>query len=302
YRGRMACQISHGKKGGAQVYQVAISSRRTGLVAGLHSHDRESAMNEPQESETPRQSGIQVIARAAEIMRVLGNNPQGLSLGAIAQEVTLPRSTVQRIITALAEERLVEHAGPGGGVRLGPALGQLINQTQTDIISLTRPYLQRLSEQLQESVSLCSLSGDRIYIIDRIVAERELRVVFPIGIHAPAYATSAGKMLLSELPEADIRSLLPDPLPALTPYSPTLADLLTQLARIREARVATDEDEFIEGVGSCAVALDTYLGLFGLAVVAPTARVRPRTEHICAALLQCKQDIERAIGHTLGGA
>ncbi|MFA5679317.1 MAG: IclR family transcriptional regulator [Pseudomonas sp.] len=256
-------------------------------------------MSQQHEPDQPRQAGIQVIARAAQIMRALGQAPQGLSLAAIAQEVDLPRSTVQRIINALADEMLVEHAGPGGGVRLGPALGQLINQTQTDIISLTRSYMQSLSDEVQESVCLCSLSGDKIYIIDRIVAEQDLRVVFPIGIHMPAYATSAGKVLLSEMPEASVRSLLPDPLPSLTALTLSLPRLLEQLKQIHIDKVSIDMDECTDGIGSCAAVLDTYLGLFSLAVVAPTARIQPRGEIIREALLACKQDIERAIGHTL---
>lgn len=257
-------------------------------------------MSQQHEFESPKQGGIQVIARAAEVMRALGRNPQGLSLAAIAQMVDLPRSTVQRIINALADERLVEHVGPGGGVRLGPALGQLISQTQTDIITLTRPYLQELAKQLQESVCLSSLSGDRIYIIDRLVAERELRVVFPIGEHAPAYATAAGKVLLSEMPDAGIRALLREPLPQLTPKTLNLAQLFKQLERVRQDKIANDLDECVEGVGSCAVTLDTYLGLFSLAVVAPSARIQPRLKSTGSALLRCKQDIERAIGQTFG--
>ncbi|SDT10514.1 transcriptional regulator, IclR family [Halopseudomonas litoralis] len=256
-------------------------------------------MSQPHEPDHPRQAGIQVIARAAQIMRALGNAPQGLSLAAIAQEVDLPRSTVQRIINALADEMLVEHTGPGG-VRLGPALGQLINQTQIDIISLTRPYLHELSDQLQESVCLCSLSGDKIYIIDRIVAERELRVVFPIGVYAPAYATSAGKVLLSEMPEASLRSLLPTSLPALTEKTLNLSQLLKQMEHVRQQKISSDMDECIDGVGSCAVALETYLGLFSLAVVGPTARMLSGVGPVSETLLRCKQDIERAIGHVLG--
>ena len=254
-------------------------------------------MSEPNELDSPRQAGIQVIARAAEIMRALGNNPQGLSLAAIAQQVNLPRSTVQRIINALAEEMLVEQAGPAGGVRLGPALGQLINQTQTDIISLTRTYLQNLSDQLQESVSLCSRAGDRVYIIDRIVAERELRVVFPIGVYAPLYATGAGKILLSEMAETEAHEALPKSLPALTGSTLDMSQLLTQLQQVRQSKFATDVDELIEGIGSCAVALDTYLGLYVLSVIGPTSRIVPNMDRVRAALLQCKQDIERAIGH-----
>src|SRR5690606_8018256 len=83
--------------------------------------------------------GIQVIARAAAITRALSRSPQGLSLAAIAQEVNLPRSTVQRIVNALQDEYIVEPIGPGGGFRLGPAIGRLLYQTQTDIISVVHP-------------------------------------------------------------------------------------------------------------------------------------------------------------------
>ena len=256
-------------------------------------------MNQQQETDRGRHGGIQVIARAARIMRALGNNPQGLSLAAIAQEVDLPRSTVQRIIHALAEELLVEQAGPAGGVRLGPALGQLINQAQTDIISLTRSHLQNLSDQLQESVSLCSLAGDKVYIIDRIVAERELRVVFPIGVYAPLYATAAGKILLAEMTEAERRNVLPEPLPAHTSSTLNREQLQVQLEETRSSRFACDRDELIEGISSCAVALDTYLGLYVLSVSGPTSRIASAIERVRETLLQCRQDIERAIGHSL---
>ena len=43
-----------------------------------------------------RSQGIQVIARAAAILRVLRDSQGGLSLGQISRQVDLPRSTVQR--------------------------------------------------------------------------------------------------------------------------------------------------------------------------------------------------------------
>src|SRR5690606_18148540 len=70
--------------------------------------------------------GIQVIARAAAITRALSRSPQGLSLAAIAKEVNLPRSTVQRIVNALQDEYIVELIGSEGGFRLGPAIGRLL--------------------------------------------------------------------------------------------------------------------------------------------------------------------------------
>ena len=48
--------------------------------------------------------GVQVISRAAAILRSLEGEPAGLSLGEIAKRCGLPRSTVQRLGEALALE------------------------------------------------------------------------------------------------------------------------------------------------------------------------------------------------------
>ncbi|WKN24619.1 IclR family transcriptional regulator [Azotobacter vinelandii] len=255
----------------------------------------------PESGEEGKVGGIQVIARAAAIMRTLGEHPQGLSLAAIAQAVKLPRSTVQRIVCALEAEYLVEAMGPSGGFRLGVAVGQLVYQTQTDIISLVRPYLECLSNWLQESVSLSKQAGEKIQVIDRIVAERDLRVVFPIGVFAPMHSTSAGKVLLAGLDDAAVRDLLPDPLPQMTRNTrdlPALLAELAELAEIRETGFTFDHGECSEGISGGSVSLDTYLGRYAISVVLPTARAARRVEAIREALLACKRDIERAIGGT----
>jgi DNA-binding IclR family transcriptional regulator len=66
--------------------------------------------------------GVQVIARAADILRALQRNPHGLSLSQLAREVDLARSTVHRIVSALEAEQLIATASPNGRVRLGLGL------------------------------------------------------------------------------------------------------------------------------------------------------------------------------------
>ena len=80
-----------------------------------------------------RRSGVQVIARAATILRSLEGEPEGLSLRDIASRVDLPRSTVQRIVTALADEHLLIAASAKMRVKLGPALIRLANATNNEI-------------------------------------------------------------------------------------------------------------------------------------------------------------------------
>ena len=92
-------------------------------------------------------SQVQVIARAAAILRALEEQPVGLSLGQIAQRVALARSTVQRIVAALEAEKLVIAASPTGRVRLGPTILRLAASARTDFVSIARPFLVRLSQR-----------------------------------------------------------------------------------------------------------------------------------------------------------
>ncbi len=92
---------------------------------------------------TNDKSQVQVIARAATILRALEDENAGLSLGQIAQRVNLARSTVQRIVAALETEKLVIAATPNGRVRLGPTILRLAASVRSDFISLARPFLER---------------------------------------------------------------------------------------------------------------------------------------------------------------
>jgi len=84
-------------------------------------------------------SQVQVIARAAAILRALENEASGLSLGQIAQRVGLARSTVQRIVAALEAEKLVIAASPTGRVRLGPTLLRLAASVRSEALTASQP-------------------------------------------------------------------------------------------------------------------------------------------------------------------
>jgi DNA-binding IclR family transcriptional regulator len=228
-----------------------------------------------EESMEDRGSGIQVIARAAAVLRELGAHPGGLSLAEIAVRLGLARSTVQRIVQALEAEGFVETRGPRGGFLLGPALARLVYRRQIDIVSVARPFIEALSVELSETVALCMLSGDEVTTLDRVVAERVLRVVFPLGtIPRPARDLAPGQVMLAELAGEAAQG---------------------RLAQIRASGRAMDRNDEFTGF---AVALRNPFGLHALTVVVPSTRSDGQEARIFSALETCRDAIVQRLDPT----
>ena len=160
-----------------------------------------------------RRDGVQVIARAAHIMRLLAESPEGLNLGQLTEQVGLPRSTVHRIVGALDAEDLVRPAS-SGKLRIGPALIGLAVASRRDLRHEAARYLERLSHELRETVDLAVLDGGEVLFIDQYASRRLLRIVSEIGARFPLHCTANGKALLAELPAEEVLRLLPETPPA----------------------------------------------------------------------------------------
>lgn len=253
-------------------------------------------MKEQHDIDETRAGGIQVIARASAIMRTLGEHPKGLSLAAIAQQVGLARSTVQRIVAALESEALVEPIRPGTGFRLGPAFAQMVHMTHVDIVTIARKALEELSEAVQESVILSCMRRQQSSVIDRVVAEHPLRVVFPVGQPMPMHATADGKVFMSTLTDREVSECLGPLLPRLTPHTVDLPGLLAQLTEIRRTGIAFDHEESITGISACSILVPTFAGPHAVAIVAPTARFTERADLFIESLHTCKASIMALAG------
>lgn len=239
-----------------------------------------------------RTAGIQVIARAASIMRLLSEHPPGLSLSAIAAEIGLARSTVQRIVQALQAEGMVELSGPQGGFQLGPTLAQLVYRQQADIVTVARPLLEALCAEIEETVALCGLAGAQVTTIDRCVAERTLRVVFPLGtIPHPAHRLAPGLAILSALPEARATQLLSAAVPP-----GELAGTQALIARARASGRARDAGDFNPELTGFAAPIRSGFGVHAVAAIVPTSRAGAEAERIHAAVCACRDAIEEKLG------
>ena len=248
------------------------------------------------DTRTDRREGVQVIARAADMLRQLATEPHGLTLSQLVARTGLPRSTVHRIVGALAEEGFVG-VSPSGQFRIGPSLIGLAVASRRDLRHEVAPYLQRLSHELHETVDLAVLDGGDVLFIDQYTSQRTLRIVSEIGARFPVHCTANGKALLAGLPDDELAELLPARLQRLTRN--TITDrrkLLDELEQVRESGVAYDREEYSVGISAVGTTVRDAMGsVAAVTVVVPASRFVGQEERLGEALLRTRDEIQQVL-------
>jgi DNA-binding IclR family transcriptional regulator len=249
---------------------------------------------------------VQVIARAANVLRALEGESDGLSLGQIAQRVGLARSTIQRIVEALSEEHFLIAASPTTGVRLGPALIRLAASAHVEFDQITHPLLAALAQKVGETVDLSVLKGTVAVFTDQVQGVHRLRAVSAVGETFPLHCSANGKALLSVMDEQKLDRLLRGALPRLTAKTIVQrTDLLKAIESVRRSGVAYDLEEHTEGI--CAVGtafLDPIGRAIAISIPVPTTRFRNKRLKALLSdeILRTRTQMMESLGASVGQA
>ena len=243
-----------------------------------------------------RKLGIQVISRAAAILRVCGASNAGLSLGEIAAELALPRSTVQRIVNALVTEGLLQTNGTHRSIRIGLGLHAIALAQRVDVVELAHPYLKELSLSTGETVDLAELKGDHLVFVDQVSGSHRLRTISSVGEIFPLHNTANGKAALSFMPDEEVISTLSSNI-QIEPANLNLLLNEIQVARIKG--FAEDNDEHTEGISAIGTAFETGTGnIFAISIPLPTVRFESKKRKLAEMLLHFRSQIEDALNST----
>lgn len=242
--------------------------------------------------------GVQVIARAASVLRALEGKPEGLSLGQIAKEVGLARSTVQRIVAALATEDFVAEAQPGRGVRIGPGLARIAASLNSNFTEILHPHLVALRDEVGETVDLSLLSGGSAVFIDQIPGRQRLVALSGIGERFPLHCTANGKAILACFAKEDAAGLL-DKSAAEHPDHPIVdrGRLLREVEAARRKRIAFDLGEHDVGISAVGVAVvDPFGRPVAVSIPAPTHRFNDQRDTLAETLLGFREKLRSTVG------
>ena len=120
---------------------------------------------------------------------------------------------------------------------------------------MAHPYLQKLSAETNETVSLGVLDEMEVIYIDRVRTSRMIvGVVLGLGSRIPAHCASMGKVLLAHLPADELKGRMEkSQLEPCTPNSITEPESLKkELANVREMGYSTNDEELESGLRAVA--------------------------------------------------
>jgi len=201
-----------------------------------------------------------------------------LGVSEIAHDLGLGISTTHRLLRTLVAAEYVVQDPRTERYRLGPAVVALAQAHYASSgLALVREVLERLSDEVGESVTLVGRQGNEsVQYLQANNSKQSLRFETPDGMRAPMNLSAVGKALLAEqiMSERLLDSI--EPLVATTPRSIADRDALrVELRRTRERGWALLDEEREAGVRAVAVAVPGVGGApprVGVSIQGPVLR------------------------------
>lgn len=246
------------------------------------------------------------VQRAFRLLRYIAEGNRCQKISVAAKETGLNRTTLIRLLNTLVLERMIEKRPDGSGYFLSFGLIGLAAEAMfsRDVVQNARPVLEQLATRLELSAHLAILDGREIVYLARATPNAHLVSNMRVGTRLPSHATSIGRIILGNMPEAEVREIFAGRrLESFSPQTATSVEsLLKQVAQDRASGLAWSQSNYEAGLGSAAAAVFDHAGrpVAGINVTGPEAHfdiVSGRRAGIAEALLAAADDLSRSLGH-----
>ncbi len=223
----------------------------------------------------------------------------------IAQAIGVNKSTAFRIMQTFLANNMVEKNPETLCYKLGPAILKMSHQYYSGLsaVSISKPYMVRMSECFGESVHLCTLSNNCAVIVEQITSEGRLVANAKVGGEELLYCSSVGKCLLAYAEKNKQEKMLSE-ITFEKHTKKTITDessLLRELAEIKAKGFATDDCELSEEIRCVAAPIFNSKGEcnFSIGISGAKGRMTQEKMHnIEEGLKKAADAISSKLGYT----
>ncbi|UOD35229.1 IclR family transcriptional regulator [Deferribacteraceae bacterium V6Fe1] len=247
---------------------------------------------------------VQAVNNAIDILEILGDCDNELSVSEIGIKLGLTRSNVNKLLTTLENFGYVEHNRYTGNYRLGVKTFQIAQAylNKLSLIDISMQFLTELRDLTGESAYISVLRGSKVVYLNLVETNKSVRVLPRIGNVGPAYATATGKAQMAFMEKKEFEKYFSqEKLIKVTENTIDDFNLLQkELEKVREQGFATDNEEYELGVRCVGAPVFNFMGdvIAGISISAPKERLSEEKMNTEAASMV--KDIARRLSIKFG--
>ena len=244
---------------------------------------------------------VSSLARGLQILREFSIAGKKMTLSEVAARTGITRAATRRFLLTLVREGYATTDGKYFDLTTQVLeLGYSV-LSRMDIWQISTPYLEFLSQSIEESVSATVLDGNEVVYVSCVQYNRILSVGVAVGNRLPAYCTASGRVLIANCSPSDREAILKATrLDPRTKYTVTSkAKYIEILDRVYRDGYCLVDQELEVGLVSVAIPLVTLSGrvIGAVNVGCPTVRTSSQRmiDEILPALQETGEKIKKAL-------
>jgi DNA-binding IclR family transcriptional regulator len=189
--------------------------------------------------------------RILNILEEIIVDPDNFTAKKISHKLKIPLPTIYRHIETLCEEKFLV-ASTSKKYLPGPKIRNIILKSlpYEPNFTLRRSYLRKLTNDIEETVSLSIPIGTKLVYFDRIEFHWPMQLNLEAGDHLPLHASASGKLYLSSIDEDKAIQIFKNIKTPKTAKN-TITDILEfkkELKKIKNQGYAFDNEEWFNGM------------------------------------------------------
>jgi IclR family transcriptional regulator, KDG regulon repressor len=243
------------------------------------------------------------VKNAIRILRAFKMDQPQKGVRELAKELGLGKSSVQRILTTLASEGLVNKNKETNKFELGLSVVELssIVLGNIDLHTESRPILTDLANKCGETAHLAILDGNHVVYLDKVESKTSNKVPSHLGLHNYAHCTSSGKLILAHSGKHLVDLVIKNGLDPITPNTITDPDVFREeLNTILKNGYSVSVDEYTIGRTSVSAPVRDHTGkvIAAINLVGPNSRIsKQRIQYFASELIHSGNLISERLGY-----
>ncbi|MDK3016582.1 IclR family transcriptional regulator [Pseudodonghicola flavimaris] len=204
------------------------------------------------------------LLRGLSILECFDTRRPEMSLSEIAEAISVTSSAAYRFVVTLEREGYLTRQE--NRYRLAPRVMDLGYRylASLDVYDIARLPADALRDETGFTVHVSVLEGTEIVYVYRALSDRSMVSNVPVGSRLPAFSTTMGRLLLSDLPEAELDARFKDyAFERMSPAAPSSLEELKPLLRAdRERGYVAQSSHLATGTFSIAAPLVSHHGRY----------------------------------------